>query len=176
MPGRGDQCQGDFAARRSSDPSKGAPAKERTVLLNRAPSLHRMSSQAFEPVLVKEKDILFHQLVCHAFNADFDGDQMGVHLQVGVDAQIESRILMRSCRNLFSPATGKLVEAFYAVKGERETAELLDLLKDAGFKHETLSGISICSADILCLAVCLGNSASVGIPCALCYGDIWNYC
>jgi DNA-directed RNA polymerase subunit beta' len=81
-----------------------------------------MSFQAFEPVLVKEKDIRLHPLVCSAFNADFDGDQMGAHLPVGIDAQIESRILMLSCRNLFSPATGKLVEAFYAVKGERETA------------------------------------------------------
>jgi DNA-directed RNA polymerase beta' subunit len=111
------------------------------VLLNRDPSLHQMSFQAFEPVLVKEKDIRLHPFVCSAFNADFDGDQMGVHLPVGIDAQIESRILMLSCRNLFSPATRKLVEAFYAIKGESETAELLDLLKDAGFKHETLSGV-----------------------------------
>ncbi len=216
--------------------------KERTVLLNRAPSLHRMSFQAFEPVLVKEKAIRLHPLVCSAFNADFDGDQMGVHLPVGIDAQIESRILMLSCRNLFSPATGKLVpapsqdivlgiyyltkdysglkgegrifagmedlsqaydhgvvdlqavvkvridgeivettpgrvifaelfggalpfatinrtvrkkdivklvEAFYAVRGARETAELLDRLKDAGFQYATLSGVSICSADMM---------------------------
>ena len=81
---------------------------EKTVLLNRAPSLHRMSIQAFTPVLHKERAIRLHPLVCSAFNADFDGDQMGVHLPVTVEAQVEARILMMSINNILSPASGKI--------------------------------------------------------------------
>jgi DNA-directed RNA polymerase subunit beta' len=82
--------------------------RERTVFLNRAPSLHRMSIQAFEPILVRERAICLHPLVCSAFNADFDGDQMGVHIPVTLQAQVEARLLMLSTANLFSPASGKL--------------------------------------------------------------------
>lgn len=83
--------------------------KERVVILNRAPSLHRMSVQAFDPVLVEGKAIRLHPLVCTAFNADFDGDQMAVHLPVSLEAQIEARVLMLSVNNLLSPANGKLI-------------------------------------------------------------------
>ena len=81
----------------------------RLVLLNRAPTLHRLSIQAFEPVLVEGKAIHLHPLVCAPFNADFDGDQMSVHVPLSVQAQAEARILMMSSNNLRSPASGKPV-------------------------------------------------------------------
>ncbi len=79
---------------------------EHPVLLNRAPTLHRLGIQAFEPVLVEGKAIRIHPLVCTAFNADFDGDQMAVHVPLSIEAQMESRILMLSTNNIFSPAHG----------------------------------------------------------------------
>src|SRR5215471_9365609 len=81
--------------------------KEHPVLLNRAPTLHRLGIQAFEPVLVEGKAIQLHPLVCAAFNADFDGDQMAVHLPLSVEAQVEARALMMSTNNILSPANGK---------------------------------------------------------------------
>ncbi|MGE5176202.1 MAG: DNA-directed RNA polymerase subunit beta', partial [Hyphomicrobiales bacterium] len=80
--------------------------KEHPVLLNRAPTLHRLGIQAFEPVLVEGKAIQIHPLVCHAFNADFDGDQMAVHVPLSAEAQAEARILMLSSNNILSPAHG----------------------------------------------------------------------
>ena len=80
---------------------------EHPVLLNRAPTLHRLGIQAFEPILVEGKAIQVHPLVCHAFNADFDGDQMAVHLPLSVEAQAEARILMLSSNNILSPANGR---------------------------------------------------------------------
>jgi DNA-directed RNA polymerase subunit beta' len=80
---------------------------EHPVLLNRAPTLHRLGIQAFEPVLVEGKAIQIHPLVCHAFNADFDGDQMAVHLPLSAEAQAEARILMLSANNILSPAHGR---------------------------------------------------------------------
>jgi DNA-directed RNA polymerase subunit beta' len=80
---------------------------EHPVLLNRAPTLHRLGIQAFEPVLVEGKAIQVHPLVCHAFNADFDGDQMAVHLPLSAEAQAEARILMLSSNNILSPAHGR---------------------------------------------------------------------
>src|SRR5687767_3178952 len=80
---------------------------EHPVLLNRAPTLHRLGIQAFEPVLVEGKAIQIHPLVCHAFNADFDGDQMAVHLPLSAEAQAEARILMLSANNILSPANGR---------------------------------------------------------------------
>src|SRR5687767_287457 len=80
---------------------------EHPVLLNRAPTLHRLGIQAFEPVLVEGKAIQVHPLVCHAFNADFDGDQMAVHLPLSSEAQAEARVLMLSANNILSPATGR---------------------------------------------------------------------
>ncbi|MEE9591504.1 MAG: DNA-directed RNA polymerase subunit beta', partial [Thermodesulfobacteriota bacterium] len=83
--------------------------KEHPVLLNRAPTLHRLGIQAFEPILIEGKAIQLHPLVCTAFNADFDGDQMAVHVPLSIEAQAESRILMMSTNNILSPANGKPV-------------------------------------------------------------------
>ncbi len=76
------------------------------VLLNRAPTLHRMGIQAFEPTLVEGNAIKLHPLVCKGFNADFDGDQMAVHLPLSIEAQVEAHTLMMSTNNIFSPANG----------------------------------------------------------------------
>ncbi len=81
--------------------------KEHPVFLNRAPTLHRLGIQAFEPVLVEGKAIQIHPLVCAAFNADFDGDQMAVHLPLSAEAQAEARLLMLSAHNILSPAHGR---------------------------------------------------------------------
>ncbi len=81
--------------------------REHPVLLNRAPTLHRLGIQAFEPVLVEGKAIQLHPLVCSAFNADFDGDQMAVHVPLSIEAQLEARVLMMSTNNVLSPANGK---------------------------------------------------------------------
>jgi DNA-directed RNA polymerase subunit beta' len=81
--------------------------QEHPVLLNRAPTLHRLGIQAFEPVLVEGKAIQIHPLVCEAFNADFDGDQMAVHLPLSAEAQSEARVLMLSTNNVLSPASGR---------------------------------------------------------------------
>ena len=78
-----------------------------TVMLNRAPTLHRLSIQAFEPVLIEGEAIRIHPLVCTAYNADFDGDQMAVHVPLSVEAQMESRLLMLAPNNIFSPSSGK---------------------------------------------------------------------
>src|SRR5580658_4973953 len=83
--------------------------REHPVLLNRAPTLHRLGIQAFEPVLIEGKAIQLHPLVCSAFNADFDGDQMAVHVPLSIEAQVESRALMMSTNNILSPASGKPV-------------------------------------------------------------------
>ncbi len=80
--------------------------KEHPVLLNRAPTLHRLGIQAFEPVLIEGKAIQLHPLVCFAFNADFDGDQMACHVPLSVEAQMEARVLMMSTNNILSPASG----------------------------------------------------------------------
>src|SRR5436853_1317812 len=77
------------------------------VLLNRAPTLHRMGIQAFEPVLIEVNAIRIHPLVCKGFNADFDGDQMAVHLPLSIEAQVEATVLMMSTNNIFSPANGQ---------------------------------------------------------------------
>src|SRR5215831_13752524 len=81
--------------------------REHPVLLNRAPTLHRLGIQAFEPVLIEGKAIQLHPLVCAAFNADFDGDQMAVHVPLSIEAQMEARVLMMSTNNILSPANGK---------------------------------------------------------------------
>jgi len=105
---------------------------EHPVLLNRAPTLHRLGIQAFEPLLVEGKAIQVHPLVCHAFNADFDGDQMAVHLPLSAEAQAEARILMLSSNNILSPAHGAplatptqdmILGAYYLTYGE-EAEEL----------------------------------------------------
>ena len=76
------------------------------VLLNRAPTLHRMGVQAFEPILVEGNAIMLHPLACKGFNADFDGDQMAVHLPLSVEAQTETYVLMMTTANIFSPSNG----------------------------------------------------------------------
>jgi DNA-directed RNA polymerase subunit beta' len=103
---------------------------EHPVLLNRAPTLHRLGIQAFEPVLIEGKAIQIHPLVCTAFNADFDGDQMAVHVPLSAEAQAEARILMLSSNNILSPASGKpittptqdMVLGIYHLTGERKGA------------------------------------------------------
>ena len=81
------------------------------VMLNRAPTLHRLGIQAFEPIIVEGRAIQLHPLVCPAFNADFDGDQMAVHVPLSLEAQAEARLLMLACHNILSPATGKPIVA-----------------------------------------------------------------
>ncbi len=102
--------------------------KEHPVLLNRAPTLHRLGMQAFDPVLVEGKAIKLHPLVCTAFNADFDGDQMAVHVPLSIEAQVEARVLMMSVNNILSPASGKPIATptqdmvlgiYYLTKGKK---------------------------------------------------------
>jgi DNA-directed RNA polymerase subunit beta' len=134
--------------------------REHPVLLNRAPTLHRLGIQAFEPVLVEGKAIRIHPLVCTAFNADFDGDQMAVHIPLAPEAQIEASVLMMSSNNILSPASGQpiaipsqdivlgcyyLTKAKTGAKGEgRAFASIDDVLLalDAG-EVETLSPIRL---------------------------------
>jgi len=108
--------------------------KEHPVMLNRAPTLHRLGIQAFEPVLIEGKAIQLHPLVCTAFNADFDGDQMAVHLPLSVESQVEARVLMMSTNNILSPAHGKpiivpsqdMVLGAYYMTRDRLYAPVLD--------------------------------------------------
>ena len=81
--------------------------REHPIILNRAPTLHRLGVQAFEPTLIEGKAIQLHPLVCTAFNADFDGDQMAVHVPLSLEAQLEARVLMMSTNNILSPSNGK---------------------------------------------------------------------
>ena len=81
--------------------------KDHPVMLNRAPTLHRLGIQAFQPVLVEGKAIQLHPLVCSAFNADFDGDQMAVHVPFSLEAQMEARMLMLASHNILHPANGQ---------------------------------------------------------------------
>jgi DNA-directed RNA polymerase subunit beta' len=105
--------------------------REHPVLLNRAPTLHRLGIQAFDPILVEGKAIKLHPLVCTAFNADFDGDQMAVHVPLSIEAQIEARVLMMSVNNILSPANGKpilvptqdMVLGIYYLMKERKGAQ-----------------------------------------------------
>ncbi|MDG2428226.1 MAG: DNA-directed RNA polymerase subunit beta', partial [Acidimicrobiales bacterium] len=115
--------------------------REHPVLLNRAPTLHRLGIQAFEPVLVEGKAIQIHPLVCAAFNADFDGDQMAVHLPLSSEAQAEARVLMLSSNNILSPADGRpmtvpsqdmIIGAYYLT--ERRDAEG-DAESPVSFRH-----------------------------------------
>ncbi len=105
--------------------------KEHPVFLNRAPTLHRLGIQAFEPVLVEGKAIQIHPLVCTAFNADFDGDQMAVHLPLSAEAQAEARILMLSAHNILSPAHGRPI-----------TVPTQDMIIGAYYLTEDLEGSS----------------------------------
>ena len=102
--------------------------REHPVMLNRAPTLHRLGIQAFEPVLIEGKAIQLHPLVCTAFNADFDGDQMAVHVPLSLEAQLEARVLMMSTNNILSPANGKPI--IVPIAGHRARA-LLPVAGDA---------------------------------------------
>jgi DNA-directed RNA polymerase subunit beta' len=113
--------------------------KDHPVLLNRAPTLHRLGIQAFEPVLVEGKAIRIHPLVCAAFNADFDGDQMAVHLPLSFEAQLEARVLMLSSNNILLPSSGRPVASptqdmvmgsYYLTKPPLEVNDLERVLKD----------------------------------------------
>ncbi|MFZ2087458.1 MAG: DNA-directed RNA polymerase subunit beta' [Desulfobaccales bacterium] len=114
--------------------------REHTVLLNRAPTLHRLGIQAFEPILIEGKAIQLHPLVCTAFNADFDGDQMAVHVPLSIESQIESRALMMSTNNILSPANGDpiiiptqdIVLGLYYLTRERPFAKGERLAKNGG--------------------------------------------
>ncbi|MBM3673527.1 MAG: DNA-directed RNA polymerase subunit beta' [Actinobacteria bacterium] len=122
--------------------------KEHPVFLNRAPTLHRLGIQAFEPVLVEGKAIQIHPLVCAAFNADFDGDQMAVHLPLSSEAQAEARLLMLSAHNILSPAHGRpiavpsqdmIIGAFYLtelVEGAPGEGRVFSSLEEARMAHE----------------------------------------
>ncbi len=122
--------------------------KEHPVFLNRAPTLHRLGIQAFEPVLVEGKAIQIHPLVCAAFNADFDGDQMAVHLPLSAEAQAEARLLMLSAHNILSPAHGRpiavpsqdmIIGAFYLteiVDGAAGEGRVFGSLEEARMAHE----------------------------------------
>ena len=108
--------------------------QEHPVLLNRAPTLHRLGIQAFEPVLVEGKAIQIHPLVCEAFNADFDGDQMAVHLPLSAEAQAEARVLMLSTNNVLSPASGRpiVTPSQDMIIGIYYLSEIVDDAKGAG--------------------------------------------
>ncbi len=105
--------------------------REHPVLLNRAPTLHRLGIQAFEPILIEGKAIQLHPLVCSAFNADFDGDQMAVHVPLSIEAQLEARTLMMATNNILSPASGEpiinpsqdVVLGLYFISREKVNAE-----------------------------------------------------
>ncbi|MGE0326553.1 MAG: DNA-directed RNA polymerase subunit beta', partial [Polyangiaceae bacterium] len=115
---------------------------EHPVLLNRAPTLHRLGIQAFEPVLIEGKAIQLHPLVCTAFNADFDGDQMAVHVPLSVEAQMEARVLMMSTNNILSPANGRpiinptqdIVLGLYYATRARKSAK--GAFKEGSFKAD----------------------------------------
>ncbi|MCB0905452.1 MAG: DNA-directed RNA polymerase subunit beta', partial [Actinobacteria bacterium] len=106
------------------------------VLLNRAPTLHRLGIQAFEPVLIEGKAIRIHPLVCSAFNADFDGDQMAVHVPLSIEAQLEAKLLMMAPDNIFLPSSGKPV----AVPSQDMTLGLYYLMHDPLYVPEDHGG------------------------------------
>jgi DNA-directed RNA polymerase subunit beta' len=121
--------------------------REHPVMLNRAPTLHRLGIQAFEPVLIEGKAIQLHPLVCTAFNADFDGDQMAVHVPLSLEAQLEGRVLMMSTNNILSPANGKpiIVPSQDIVLGlyylSLETPEFRDVPDDRAPSYGTIGEI-----------------------------------
>ena len=103
--------------------------REHPVMLNRAPTLHRLGIQAFEPVLIEGKAIQLHPLVCSAFNADFDGDQMAVHVPLSLEAQLEARVLMMSTNNILSPRQRQADHRALAGHGARALLPLAGLAR-----------------------------------------------
>jgi DNA-directed RNA polymerase subunit beta' len=147
--------------------------REHPVLLNRAPTLHRLGMQAFDPILVEGKAIKLHPLVCTAFNADFDGDQMAVHVPLSIEAQIEARVLMMSVNNILSPANGKpivvptqdMVLGIYYLMKEKKGArgetvsystEELKKIKDPNKKLQALTNGKFLSPEDVRIAYDLG--------------------
>jgi len=134
--------------------------REHPVLLNRAPTLHRLGIQAFEPVLIEGKAIQLHPLVCAAFNADFDGDQMAVHVPLSLEAQLEARVLMMSTNNILSPSNGKpiIVPSQDIVLGlyyltmirEGEKGEGMVFVNVSEIQHALDSGVVSIHAKIQC--------------------------
>ena len=118
--------------------------KEHPVLLNRAPTLHRLGIQAFEPVLVEGKAVQLHPLVCTAFNADFDGDQMAVHLPLSAEAQAEARVLMLSANNVLSPANGRplVTPTLDMIIGAHYLTELVEDAPGAGRAFRSVDEIT----------------------------------
>jgi len=125
---------------------------EHPVLLNRAPTLHRLGIQSFEPILVEGKAIQLHPLVCAAFNADFDGDQMAVHIPLTIEAQLESRILMMSTNNILSPANGEpiivpsqdiVLGLYYLTRDREDQQESIRIFKDTNEVHRAFLSESI---------------------------------
>jgi DNA-directed RNA polymerase subunit beta' len=128
--------------------------REHPVMLNRAPTLHRLGIQAFEPVLIEGKAIQLHPLVCTAFNADFDGDQMAVHVPLSLEAQLEARVLMMSTNNILSPANGKpiivpsqdiVLGLYYLSMDARRRAGRGHGLRDMGEIQHALAGRCRCT-------------------------------
>ncbi|NQV48045.1 MAG: DNA-directed RNA polymerase subunit beta' [Rhodospirillaceae bacterium] len=134
--------------------------REHPVLLNRAPTLHRLGIQAFEPVLIEGKAIQLHPLVCAAFNADFDGDQMAVHVPLSLEAQLEARVLMMSTNNILSPSSGKpiivpsqdIVLGIYYLSMQRdgELGEGMAFTDVSEIQHALDSGVVSLHATIQC--------------------------
>ena len=125
--------------------------KGHPVLLNRAPTLHRLSIQAFEPMLIEGEAIRIHPLVCTAYNADFDGDQMAVHVPLSVEAQMEARLLMLAPNNIFSPSSGKpittpsqdiVLGCYYLTQTPRKTAQVGERLRLFAELQEIEFGLS----------------------------------
>jgi len=125
--------------------------KGHPVLLNRAPTLHRLSIQAFEPILIEGEAIRIHPLVCTAYNADFDGDQMAVHVPLSVEAQLEARLLMMATNNIFSPSSGKPIMTptqditlgcYYLTAEPRKGEHAAGRLKLFGSKSEVIYAYS----------------------------------
>ncbi|MEQ9258211.1 MAG: DNA-directed RNA polymerase subunit beta' [Roseovarius sp.] len=117
--------------------------REHPVLLNRAPTLHRLGIQAFEPILIEGKAIQLHPLVCSAFNADFDGDQMAVHVPLSLEAQLEARVLMMSTNNVLSPANGApiIVPSQDMVLGLYYTSIMRDGMKGEGMVFSSIDEV-----------------------------------
>lgn len=117
--------------------------REHPVLLNRAPTLHRLGIQAFEPILIEGKAIQLHPLVCAAFNADFDGDQMAVHVPLSMEAQLEARVLMMSTNNILSPANGRpiIVPSKDIVLGIYYLTLMREAMQGEGMMFSTISEI-----------------------------------
>ena len=125
--------------------------REHPVMLNRAPTLHRLGIQAFEPVLVEGKAIQLHPLVCTAFNADFDGDQMAVHVPLSLEAQLEARVLMMSTNNILSPANGKPIIV--------PSQDIILGLYYMSLKRDREQGEGMVFADVQEILLALGNGS-----------------